>query len=97
MSGRSPRFSDGGDALAFIAENDGVDVVLTSLEVPTRCGLEICWEVGYLSMHERPIYLIAMSSSQEEGKLVEALDSGANDFIRKPPSLLELKARLRAR
>ena len=37
-----------------------------------------------------------MSSSEERSKVVEALDSGADDFISKPPAPEELRARLRA-
>jgi two-component system, cell cycle response regulator len=37
-----------------------------------------------------------MSSTEERTKLVAALDSGADDFISKPPAMDELRARLRA-
>ena len=37
-----------------------------------------------------------MSANYEQRKLIEALDSGADDFIGKPPAVEELYARLRA-
>ena len=43
-----------------------------------------------------PLHIIVLSSSRERSKLVEALDSGADDFIHKPPVCEELYARLRA-
>ena len=53
------------------------------------------WE-DLLATCDRPIYVIMMSSSQDQHKLIEALDSGADDYIGKPPVAEELYARLRA-
>jgi DNA-binding response OmpR family regulator len=44
----------------------------------------------------RPIYVLMMSSQYDQRSLIEALDSGADDFIGKPPLAEELYARLRA-
>jgi diguanylate cyclase (GGDEF)-like protein len=90
-------FNDGIAALDHIIHDVDVDVVMTSFELPGLSGLELCWEVRALANAEqRPIHVIAMSSSHDEAKLVEALDSGADDFIVKPPNAQELSARLRA-
>ena len=59
-------------------------------------GLELCWETRVLAGRDRPIYVILMSSSIDKSLLGEALDSGADDFISKPPVADELYARLRA-
>ena len=59
-------------------------------------GLELCWETRVLAGRDRPIYVILMSSSIDKNRLGEALDSGADDFISKPPVADELYARLRA-
>jgi diguanylate cyclase (GGDEF)-like protein len=59
-------------------------------------GLELCWETRVLAGRDRPIYVILMSSSSDKSLLGEALDSGADDFISKPPVADELYARLRA-
>jgi two-component system, cell cycle response regulator len=87
---------DGGRALAALKDDATIDVVMTSLEVPTVSGLELCWEARLIAAQRRPLYIIALSSSYDEAKLVEALDSGADDFVRKPPIKSELAARLRA-
>jgi diguanylate cyclase (GGDEF)-like protein len=90
-------FTDGAQALARLAGDSDVDVLMTSFELPGLSGLELCWEARALANAEqRPIHVIAMSSSRDEDKLVEALDSGADDFILKPPNAQELSARLRA-
>lgn len=99
LQGRGDRvtaFSDGARALAQVLGDDSVDVVITSFETESKSGLELCWELRLLAQAGRPIYTIAMSSSYEDSKLIEALDCGADDFIKKPPQAMELQARLRA-
>jgi diguanylate cyclase (GGDEF)-like protein len=49
-----------------------------------------------LAGRDRPIYVILMSANIDRSRLGEALDSGADDFISKPPVADELYARLRA-
>src|SRR5690606_28368836 len=59
-------------------------------------GLELCWQARIVAGDRRPLYIIVMSSNYERDHLIEALDSGADDFIGKPPVADELYARLRA-
>src|SRR4029077_8705984 len=89
-------FADGTDALACVRTDGGVDAVITSMELGQMSGLELCWETRILAGRDRPIYVILMSSNIDKQKLGEALDSGADDFISKPPVPDELYARLRA-
>jgi two-component system cell cycle response regulator len=90
------QFTDGPDALTYIKSNLEVDALITSAELPSMSGLEMCWETRLLSTCRRPIYIILMSSNYDRHKLTEALDSGADDFISKPVVGDELYARLRA-
>ncbi|WP_084539844.1 diguanylate cyclase [Azorhizobium doebereinerae] len=89
-------FGDGTDALAHLHSGAEVDVLMTSFEIPGISGLQLCWEARLIANAGRPLYVIAMSSNTDIGHLVEALDSGADDFVSKPPALPELYARLRA-
>jgi two-component system cell cycle response regulator len=89
-------FIDGEEALEFIKCDLSVRVLITSAELPSMSGLELCWETRLLSGHGRAIYIILMSSNADQRHLVEALDGGADDFISKPPAALELYARLRS-
>jgi PleD family two-component response regulator len=59
-------------------------------------GVELCWETRLLATYQRPIYVLMMSTQYDHRSLIEALDSGADDFIGKPPLAEELYARLRA-
>jgi two-component system cell cycle response regulator len=89
-------FTDGRAALAYVAEDPKVDALITSAEPLSITGLELCWETRLVAGDRRAIYVILMSSNQEKRHLIEALDSGADDFIGKPPAAEELYARLRA-
>lgn len=88
-------FTDGKEAFDFIRSDLEVNLLLTGLELPSMTGFELCWDVHLLTQRGRQIYIMAMSSNHDESKLIETLDSGADDFISKPPQERELLARLR--
>lgn len=83
-------------ALLHIENDDGIDVLLTAIEFMGMSGLELCWSARLLASTNRPLCIIVMSASTDEEKLAEALDTGADDFIGKPPRRTELLARLRS-
>src|ERR1700726_2609655 len=58
--------------------------------------MELCWQARLVADSRRPLYIILMSSIGDPRKIGEALDSGADEFIGKPPVPEELYARLRA-
>lgn len=89
-------FTESDEALAFLTSALEVRVLITSLEVRPMNGLELCWAVRLLAEDRRPLHIITMSSANSVHNLAEALDSGADDFIEKPPRAEELHARLRA-
>jgi diguanylate cyclase (GGDEF)-like protein len=89
-------FTESDAALRFIETTPDVRVLITSLEVRPLSGLELCWSVRLLAEDRRPLHIIMMSSANSVHNLAEALDSGADDFIEKPPRAEELHARLRA-
>jgi two-component system, cell cycle response regulator len=89
-------FTDSAEALAFLKSAPDIRVLITSLEVRPLCGLELCWSARLLAEERGPLHVITMSSARNVRSLAEALDSGADDFIEKPPSAEELNARLRA-
>ena len=88
-------FSDGAEALSYIQKDDSVRVLITSAELPSMSGVDLCVRVREFLENRRPLYVIVMSSTDEYAKCVEALDKGADEFIRKPPVAEELRARLR--
>ncbi|WP_181707599.1 GGDEF domain-containing response regulator [Chthonobacter rhizosphaerae] len=88
-------FTDGQEALDFVRENTDVEVVITSFEVATLSGTELCWEVRVLADKGRPLYVIGMSANTDSEHVIGILDAGADDFMPKPPRPDELNARLR--
>jgi diguanylate cyclase (GGDEF)-like protein len=88
-------FVDGREALECLKSDPEIGVLITSTEPVSISGAELCWEARLLASGRRPIHIIVMSSNDDQKHLVEALDGGADDFIRKPPAAEELYARLR--
>lgn len=86
-------FTDSHEALEFVTADTSTDIVITSLETGPMSGMELAWRVRTLA---RPLFVIVMSSQTNADYLSEALDSGADEFIEKPPSPQALVARLRA-
>ncbi|MGI8495487.1 MAG: response regulator transcription factor [Pyrinomonadaceae bacterium] len=68
------------------------DLVITDLQMPNVSGLELCRKIRASS--EIPI--IVLSVKDDEKTIVEALDSGADDYVRKPFGTNEILARVRA-
>jgi two-component system cell cycle response regulator len=89
-------FVDAEEALDFIKSEREVSVLITSVELSSMSGIELCWKTRLLSGCERTIYIRLMSSNSEEQHLINALDNGADELIRKPFASEELYARLRS-
>jgi two-component system, cell cycle response regulator len=89
-------FSDEREGLRRIQSDPCVEALITGDELTFMSGFELCWETRLLATCRRPIYVLLMSSNGGHSNLIEALDSGADDFIGKPPLAEELYARLRA-
>ncbi len=69
----------------------GPDLVILDLGLPDLDGLDVCRRIREFS--EVPI--VVLSAYGDEHRKVEALDSGADDFVTKPFGMAELEARLR--
>jgi two-component system KDP operon response regulator KdpE len=68
------------------------DLVITDLSMPNMGGLELCRRIRSKS----GVPIIVLSVRGEEKPKVEALDSGADDYVTKPFNMNELVARVRA-
>jgi len=86
--------SNGREALDIITR-DEPRIVLTDWEMPEMNGIELCRK---LRSHEgiRFVYIIIATANAGAGRVVEAFDAGADDFIAKPINKAELLGRLRA-
>src|SRR5581483_4758876 len=68
------------------------ELVITDLFMPRMDGLELCKRIRAVST----VPIIVLSVKGEERAKVEALDSGADDYVTKPFGIDELMARVRA-
>jgi two-component system KDP operon response regulator KdpE len=68
------------------------DLVVTDLSMPNMNGLRLCKELREISA----VPIIVLSVKGDEATKVEALDSGADDYVTKPFGMGELLARVRA-
>jgi two-component system KDP operon response regulator KdpE len=68
------------------------ELVITDLYMPHMDGIELCRRIREVSA----VPIIVLSVKGEERSKVEALDSGADDYVTKPFGIDELMARVRA-
>ena len=68
------------------------ELVITDLYMPHMDGVELCKRIRAVST----VPIIVLSVKGEERTKVEALDSGADDYVTKPFGIDELIARVRA-
>lgn len=82
--------SEGEEALAVFRQWNP-NLVITDLSMPGMSGLELCRRIRNVSQ----VPIIVLSVKGEEKIKIEALDTGADDYVTKPFSMEELFARIR--
>ena len=82
----------GHEALA-ICKSTTIDVILSDWMMPGMTGLELCSAFRALN-RESYGYFILLTSKSEKGEIARGLDAGADDFLAKPVSADELRARI---
>src|ERR1700677_2611876 len=80
----------GTEAINQVALTDP-DLVILDLGLPDLDGIEVCRRIREFSQ----VPIVVLSAYGDERRKVEALDSGADDFVTKPFGMAELEARLR--
>ena len=69
-------------------------LILCDWDLPTLSGLAVCKQVKS-DPELSSIYFIFLTTNSTLGQRVKGLDSGADDFLKKPISMSELSARVR--
>jgi diguanylate cyclase (GGDEF)-like protein len=85
---------NGESALKYVIEHKP-QLVITDWRMKPMDGLALCKALR-ASVFGKNIYLIMLTSTEDEDALVEAFDAGIDDYVTKPISLRVLLARLRA-
>lgn len=70
-------------------------LIICDWNMPKLDGIDVCREVKAIPSLANT-YFILLTSRDQVGDLVLGLESGADDFLNKPPDLTELNARVRA-
>lgn len=84
--------SDRDDAYYHI-KSDNYDLAILDIDIENGNGIELCSEIREIN---KKIGIIFLSSENDVEKKVQSLDSGADDYITKPFSFIELAGRIRA-
>jgi two-component system response regulator MtrA len=83
--------ADGREGLARVRTGD-FDAVILDVMLPSLDGFEVCREIRKFS----PVPVVMLTARTDLIDVVVGLESGADDYVRKPFELPELIARLRA-
>lgn len=81
-------------ALEATAREDPA-IILLDVFMPDGNGTSLCREIRS-KLAGRPLQIILISGHPDDSIIQEGLDSGADDFLRKPVSDLELSLRIKA-
>ena len=85
--------NSGQAALDFVSK-EAPDLILLDVMMPGMSGYEVS---HHIRQNEKLPYIpILLVTANEHSSLIEGLDSGADDFIRKPFDINELLARVRS-
>ena len=85
---------NGSEALDIIESGANFDLVLLDVMMPRISGYEVCRKIRKrYSSSELPIIMV--TAKDQVADLVQGLETGANDYIRKPFSKDEFLARIR--
>lgn len=90
--GYDVRVANEGEAALELFQAWTPDLVVTDLSMPNMHGLDLCRRLRGMSS----VPIIVLSVKGDEVTKVEALDTGADDYVTKPFGMGELMARVRA-
>jgi DNA-binding response OmpR family regulator len=94
LEGYSVELVTDGEAALVRARADTFDLILLDVMLPKKDGFDVCRELRRTGVDASIVLLTARGAETEK---VLGLDVGADDYITKPYSPKELRARIRAR
>ncbi|MCP9885125.1 response regulator transcription factor [Synechococcus sp. ATX 2A4] len=93
VEGYAVELADNGQNALSLIREQAFDLVLLDWTLPDFSGVEVCRRIRRSGIQTPVLMLTARDDVRER---VEALDSGADDYVTKPYSIEELLARVRA-
>ncbi|MTH99210.1 MULTISPECIES: phosphate regulon transcriptional regulator PhoB [Alphaproteobacteria] len=83
-----------GDEAMLLVDEDSPDIIVLDWMMPNLSGIEVCRRLK-TRPDTRSIPIIMLSARSEEVDKVRGLETGADDYVVKPYSVVELMARVR--
>ena len=83
-----------GESASLRGREPGWDLILLDIMLPKKDGFDVCRELRKAGVRAPILFLTART---HEAEIIQGLDLGADDYITKPFSARELRARIRAR
>ena len=87
--------ADNGEDAMMLVEEEIPDVIVLDWMMPHLSGIEVCRQLKSRST-TRGIPVIMLSARSEDVDRVRGLETGADDYVVKPYSVIELMARVRS-
>ncbi|MCK9858637.1 response regulator transcription factor [Paenibacillus sp. ATY16] len=78
-----------------LADTNDYDVILLDINLPELDGISLCQRIRQSSQYN-DVFILMLTARNHPDEVEEGLDSGADDYLRKPFMFNELLARIRA-
>ena len=87
--------AENGEEALILVDEENPDIIVLDWMLPAVSGIEVCRRLKTRN-ETRNIPIIMLSARTEEVDRIRGLETGADDYVVKPYSVLELMARVRA-
>lgn len=87
--------AENGEEALLLVQEDLPDIIVLDWMMPNLSGIEVCRRLK-IRPETRGIPIIMLSARSEEVDKVRGLETGADDYVVKPYSVVELMARVRS-
>jgi two-component system phosphate regulon response regulator PhoB len=87
--------AENGEEGLMLVDEEAPDIIVLDWMLPNVSGIEVCRRLKTKS-ETRAIPVLMLSARSEEVDKVRGLETGADDYVVKPYSVIELMARVRA-
>ncbi|MBI4907794.1 MAG: response regulator transcription factor [Acidobacteria bacterium] len=93
LEGYSVVLARDGDEAIRVAREQPFDLIVLDLMLPRKDGFTVCRELRHRGLN---IPIIMLTARTQEAEKVLGLEMGADDYVTKPFSPIELRARIKA-
>ncbi|KAA2317122.1 phosphate regulon transcriptional regulatory protein PhoB [Pseudooceanicola sediminis] len=87
--------AENGEEAMLLVQEVAPDIIVLDWMLPNLSGIEVCRQLK-MRAETRGVPIIMLSARSEEFDRVRGLETGADDYVVKPYSVIELMARVRA-